>query len=605
MTRDEEVRERTVKRFLECEAKRAEARAYAMKDGKSDEEARKVAHEVAKAHWNAWAEEKLAERKALEARGAWAAELSRSQEPKNAETRAWMEEAEASFSQCLFTLQGGEGTKEAPGEHKEQPEAGELPVKSIVIDDWTIDFRGFVFPGTAQFNSVTFRTQALFSSATFRETARFDDATFEGDVLFDSVIFRTDALFDSATFRNTVRFDNATFQGDAWFGDAFLRSAATFKSATQFDRTTFKSTARFESAIFEDDAQFVSATFEGDARFACSTFQGNASFASATFSFDARFDGATLKGNALFERVIFNGAVQFHSATFERAALFDRAIFRGTVQFIGATFEGVAWFGRTTFKDDAWFAGATFSKGTSFRDAKFSSEEKKTDADFTAIKVERAFDLTGAYFSKMPSFCQADFKQAPDLDGVSFPLPDAEPFVSGDSALIPKYRAIRRMAIQGADYDREQRAFKGELRSRRWTTDKWWHPSLWLGIVYDGVADCGRSISQPFGVWAATIIAFAAFYWSRAIPGAETRCAEGDGPFVQALYLSVKNALVLFAGTRDARVNQAYVCLYNGSPEHPHIPASVTFVETLLQFPMSATLIFLFLLAVKNRFKIK
>ncbi len=161
------------------------------------------------------------------------------------------------------------------------------------------------------------------------------------------------------------------------------------------------------------------------------------------------------------------------------------------------------------------------------------------------------------------------------------------------------------MAIQGADYEREQMAFKGELRSQRWTVDKLWHPSLWLGILYDGVADCGRSMFQPFALWAALIIAFAAFYWSRATAGAEARCAAGDGPFIQALYLSVKNALVLFAGTRDARVNQAYVCLYNGSTDQPHIPASVTFVETLAQFPVSAILIFLLLLAVKNRFKIK
>jgi hypothetical protein len=161
------------------------------------------------------------------------------------------------------------------------------------------------------------------------------------------------------------------------------------------------------------------------------------------------------------------------------------------------------------------------------------------------------------------------------------------------------------MAIQGADYESEHKAFKGELRSRRWSIDKWRHPSAWLGVLYDGVADCGRSITQPAIAWAATIIVFAAFYGSRAFAGAEARCADGGGAFVQALYLSVKNALVLFAGTRDARVNQAYVCLYGGAAEQPHIPASVTFVETLFQFPISAVLIFLGLLAVKNRFKIK
>ena len=112
-------------------------------------------------------------------------------------------------------------------------------------------------------------------------------------------------------------------------------------------------------------------------------------------------------------------------------------------------------------------------------------------------------------------------------------------------------------------------------------------------------------MAQPFGFWAASLVTFAAFYWNRAAAGLDARCAENDGPFVQALYLSVKNALVLFGGTRDARVNQAYLCLYNGTVEQPHIPSSVTFMETLVQIPVSATLIFLFVLAVKNRFKIK
>ena len=40
---------------------------------------------------------------------------------------------------------------------------------------------------------------------------------------------------------------------------------------------------------------------------------------------------------------------------------------------------------------------------------------------FTGIKVERAFDMTGAAFAEVPAFNQADFKQAPDLDDVTFP----------------------------------------------------------------------------------------------------------------------------------------------------------------------------------------
>ena len=89
---------------------------------------------------------------------------------------------------------------------------------------------------------------------------------------------------------------------------------------------------------------------------------------------------------------------------------------------------------------------------------------------FTAIKSDRAFDLTGAQFSKVPAFSQADFKQAPDLDNVSFP---ARPFWrGGDKDLVPQYRALKRLAVQGHDYEREQMAFKGELRSRRGVIDK-------------------------------------------------------------------------------------------------------------------------------------
>ena len=88
MTRDE-----TVALFLECEAKRAEARAAALAEGKDEDDADSIAHEAAKAHWNAWAEPLLAERKAMEADGRWAAEKDawRSSKPKNEETRAWME----------------------------------------------------------------------------------------------------------------------------------------------------------------------------------------------------------------------------------------------------------------------------------------------------------------------------------------------------------------------------------------------------------------------------------------------------------------------------------------------------------------------------------
>ncbi len=87
--------------------------------------------------------------------------------------------------------------------------------------------------------------------------------------------------------------------------------------------------------------------------------------------------------------------------------------------------------------------------------------------------------------------------------------------------------------------------------------------------------------------------------------------------FVKSLYISGRNALVVSSGGRDERVTQAYRCLFGPPPPKdqmdakpatlppPDIPDSVSFVESFIQVPLSAVLIFLVLLGMKNRFKIK
>ena len=571
---DEAVRERTVKRFLECEAKRAKAQTAALKQSKSRFDTYNAAHRAAKAHWNAWADEMLAKKNALDESGLWVAErdIAGKLQPKNPQTRAWMDLANSDFSRCLFHLRGTGISEGESAEEKEEGHASKLPFQ--IINCAYVDLSEYIFPGDVSFESSTIGGNAYFIGAAFESEATFKKSTFKGE-----------ARFSKAIFKGSADFNNATFEAAAFFDAKFLRHAW------------------FSGAVFED-ALFDGATFEGRVDFEKAKFKDLITFRGATINDQAQFHLASFKGEADFDDATFKDA-QFVSVKFMDAVFFGGTVFNSDASFSDATFSSYAMFNHAGFLDEVSFEEATFSKYTSFRDAKFGSKLRKADADFTAVKVERAFDLSGAYFSKVPSFCQADFKQAPDLDGVDFPLPDREPAVIGDPDLIPKYRAIRRMAIQGADYESEHKAFKGELRSRRWRIDKWWHPSAWLGVLYDGIADCGRSITQPAIAWAATIIVFAAFYGSRALAGAEARCADGGGVFVQALYLSAKNGLVLFAGTRDARVNQAYECLYGGSADQPHIPPSVTFVETLLQFPISAVLIFLGLLAVKNRFKIK
>ena len=260
------TRDKTVQRFMECEAKRKEERDSALKEGRSEEDALEIGHEAARAHWNAWAEELLAKRKALEDAGSWRVKTLNwgGLEPKNAATRTWMAAAKATFSQCAFVFKGGEGTKEAPEEDKDEGEAASLLVKSIGIDGKAVDFRGFVFPGDAEFNGTIFKGDA-----------RFERAIFEGHALFVRAVFEGYALFAPAIFK-----------GPAWFGSA-----------------TFEDTARFDSAHFFKGAKFRGLTFPKDVLFGGARFEGQADFGLVTFERVVQFDGAAFTGEADFDAV--------------------------------------------------------------------------------------------------------------------------------------------------------------------------------------------------------------------------------------------------------------------------------------------------------------
>jgi Pentapeptide repeats (9 copies) len=388
--------------------------------------------------------------------------------------------------------------------------------------------------------------------------------------------------------RDVIDFDGFIFPSNAWFESATFSGDARFKSAT------FSGNARFESATFSNTALFGRATFSVYASFGRATFSDTALFDSATFSVYASFGRATFSGTASFDNATFSGGALFYRATFSDTALFEHATFSDTASFENATFSGGASFYRATFSDTTLFDSATFQNSTSLRAAKF-----RQDAKFTGIKVDRAFDMTEAAFSSVPAFNQGDFKQAPDLDAVRFPLPGF--WRGGKAELIAKYRAIRRMAIQGADYEREQMAFKGELRSRRWIVDKWHDSAFWFGVIYDALSDFGRSMMRPFYLWFLSVIAFVALYfWNAGLPASEwaSTCTGNIPKVLKAINLSLANALPVIGSNRSDAAKEFYGCISIDQPAWSQIIQNG-------QALWSAVLIFLFLLALRNQFKIK
>ncbi len=404
--------------------------------------------------WNAWAQACLpnARRWRRRAHGnraapGWSARKAKTRKRK----LGWT--AFADFSRCLILVRGVEGTKETAGEIDKEGDGGP-PVKSIQLEADRIDFEGFLFPSDASFDSATFTGGAWFASATFTGDASFASATFTGD-----------AQFDSATFTGGARFESATFTGDAWFA----------------------------SATFTGDARFASATFTGDARFASATFTGYASFESATFTGGARFESATFTGNAFFPETLF-----------KRRAAFSLASFKQYAKFASAHFEA--------------------------------------EASFYAIRGERGFDMAGAEFEAVPDFIQAHFEEAPRLDNLKVlgrwvarhPWPERkapkeqaekkeqeeEPdskwrqrryaarhfggrvrtwpvravkggwrrVWEGNSNIPAQWRALKRLAIQGHDTERELEYHARELKSLRFEDDwplpfKFWRAMAWVGVL--------------------------------------------------------------------------------------------------------------------------
>ncbi len=115
-------------------------------------------------------------------------------------------------------------------------------------------------------------------------------------------------------------------------------------------------------------------------------------------------------------------------------------------------------------------------------------------------------------------------------------------------------------------------------------------------------------MTRPLYSWATLIVLFSGAYVANAkkLRDLTERCADGEPYWLKALYLSAKNALLFIGAGKSEEVSAVYSCLYGVKPGtiEPFIPISSAFIQ-IGQNVLSGVLIFLFLLAVRNQFKIK
>ena len=546
--------------------------------------------------WNAWAKEMLERCPATEVGACRSDDLA---------TRDWLIDASADFEKHVFDDEAG--------------------------------FAGFIFPANAKFEGSIFRREADFTGVRFHGAARFDTATFVRNSQFDRVRFRGEAWFYGATFRGDAWFNSSRFRGDAHYEEAAFIKKARFDKAgfcldAFFKSATFSGQTKFQSSFFGGvKADFSNTKFEQKSNF-CSRFKCYALFKSAVFAGDADFGGADFSSGLSFANVHFHGEANFAGNYFVKRSLgdvrFTGTVFHGYTVFNTLIFRGLAEFDRCYFKSYAAFLHTTF----------------RQQANFIAVQCESFFTFEGCRFSEVPDFNQAHFTEAPRLDNVRVRRG------KGDADLSARYRALKRLAIDAHDHAREQEYFAGELKALRGHPDRWWPNPLnwfrrdeegkrlpawpggaryWFGLFYQGLSDFGRSIARPLGWLGVTAFVCAWCYLGLHFGYvAEHRQAYGlsslewigrwvvslfagsppllscvDGsfgePWVAARLLSLAKTLP-YAGVVPAEKSaEVFACLYGSS-----IPSCVVVIG-MVQLVLSLLLLFLFLLAVRNHFRIR
>jgi len=241
--------------------------------------------------------------------------------------------------------------------------------------------------------------------------------------------------------------------------------------------------------------------------------------------------------------------------------------------------------------------------------------------------------MAGAKFEDVPDFIQAHFEEAPRLDnlavagrwvprhprlerdetgsrrrlawraakyttarartwpgrvlkGARQSLADGFPAEGTARNMPARWRALKRLAIQGHDTDRELEFHARELRSQRFAGEwplplAFWQGKawggffrFWFGMLYGFFSDFGRSLARPLLFWLAAIAIGSVYYLGQSQSAAEFRriavangYASEIGAYVRAAGSAWVRPAPCFAGERTKVVDGRPVVTFSGLTE--------------------------------------
>lgn len=426
-----------------------------------------------------------------------------------------------------------------------------------------------------------------------------------GDLSADGLPTLTTFECSQCTVHGTFSLLNSRAQ------QALILTGTRFKSAAVLKSSGTNGTFRAEDSAFEADLSLDGFIVNGQtnaARITC----GNVIITSDTkFSETADFSGACLL--SVTGRLVFSTHVNLTNASIYkdfnvphssfRSADFTETHFGGSAIFSDSVFGGAVIFEATQFGGPADFSNSKFGA-----DAVFDRTVARDSLTFRGLQVEKrqATTFIDSVFHQAPEFFEADLKEPPRFDGAIAigPPPWRK---AKDRFETERFRKLKEYALERHDHAQELQFFAQEMRSMRYYKDfpfKGGITRYWIGILYELLSDFGRSIFRP--ILAATIITLA-FAWIYACQSSmysgirslsEASCRADRSLGVEALIVAAGHAIPFGVGRSD-QVSEGYKCLF---PQP--VPAQITFIS-LGQTILTAVLIFLAILGIRNQFRIR
>ncbi len=409
------------------------------------------------------------------------------------------------------------------------------------------DSNGAVLSGSVETMNWVSECSATFLHHYFTEQADFSEYIFPWKVTFSGAVFNKAAIFNGCEFRNELIMVATAFKQNACFRDVIFWNGvcverATFESMLWIDRTKFHGYTHIYDTMFFDNVEWEASNFERGIFMEYCHFKK-----------DANFHGICVVGQGLFRKCVFEGSSSWSSANF-----------RDEGNWLGSKFHGYSDFGE-------------------------------------------------AKFGQIPVLIQTDFLQAPSIASIQIISDKSEHFDA-----ITCWRALRKVAELGLDGENEKGFFVKEIKELQKKRGVLSAYSI-LGYFYECLSDFGQSITRPL-IW--LVVSILLFSFVYLIPNISLdeftknpfscKCYYGEGNKARSsLSISLNSALPLGILSSDDTQKAEQICLFGAKQssikEHESMLPDISLwlqLTSKIQTIFSSILLFLFGLAIRNKFRI-